>query len=414
MPNITVEDTQDCVVWPTQKGPGIAGITQRSGPSSLSSDDSHTTLGNGDSRKEGTKLTQTALSQCENLNGDDDDDDSKYFMGCMGQDGQPVDDPTPSPVEKGKENEMPMPPLTSNDINKARWPPVTALVKNANHAEFLQAILTAVDDCGCQHITQAKDKVEPKVNAWMKLLDICYGGNQQGRGKLARFGFKPLTKATDMKKKVLAIWRKAVKQPDGTVESQLKELCQIQLRQYSIACEKETSDRQKSKDADALLQEQMSDFQRGIGAKPPGAVGRKGGGQGEHSTNTRLGQPATFQFANSTTKTAVVAVEGVEVPTMPPAIQRVTNETSPVVSSITTTPANRSKTSQGGRSTPKNSGSVNSNAMERINAACVNFEKIADRLCLSSDQGNSKKITNKPTRLERNISMSLSRPEHGP
>jgi hypothetical protein len=181
----------------------------------------------------------------------------------------------------------------------------------------------------------------------------------------------------------------------------LKELCQIQLRQYSIACETETSDRQKSKDADALLQEQMSDFQRGIGAKPPGAVGRKGGGRGEHSTNTRLGQPATFQFANSTTKTAVVAVEGVEVPTMPPAIQRVTNETSPAVSSITTTPANRSKTSQGGRSTPKNSGSVNSDAMERINAACVNFEKIADRLCLSSDQGNSKKITNKPTRLER-------------
>jgi hypothetical protein len=250
-----VEDSQDCVVWPTQKGPGLGIASCRSSESSGST----TTLGDGTSKKGGPSQ-EAGLSQWENLHEYDEDDDYEDvgYLGLLDQHGKPI--PDPKEVEE-KENDNPI--LTSNDSNKARWPPVNVLLKNSIHLEFLQALLTAVDDCGCQHVTQAKDKVEPKANAWMKLLDVCYGGMQQGRGKLAQFGFKPIMKATDLKKKVLLIWHEAAKKvSDNSVNKTIKNICEIQLAQYTKACDKETTDRAKGKEADVILQAQMATYQR--------------------------------------------------------------------------------------------------------------------------------------------------------
>jgi hypothetical protein len=399
-----LEDSQDCVIWPTQRGPGLGlGMASRR---SSSPSGSTTTLGDHE-KNEHTHPSKQGFTEWEEVNDDSVDEDEEIgYLGLLDQYGKPIPDPKDPSMEDGndvrkeKENDRPM--LTSNDCNKARWPPVTALVKNVVHLEFVKAIIMAVDDCGCQHSTQAKDKVEPKANRWMKLVDVCYGGMAQGRGKLARFGFKPITKATDMKKKVLSIWREAVKQPDGTVDKNMKQMCEIQLQQYTNACEKEVADRNKGKEADLKLQREMADYQRGKGAKPPGAVGIKGGGRVQHSTNTRLGEPASFQFANASITTPKAQVMP---PLVPPTIQRVSTNISPAVSSISAqTPSNRtgSSRSTAGRSTPRNSGSVNSDAMDRINAACSSFEKIADKLVFSSvDKSSQKPTAIKPNRLER-------------
>jgi hypothetical protein len=126
-----VQDSQDCVVWPTQKGPGLLGVTSRRSSCSSESSGSTTTLGDGTSKRGGVSQPE-GLSQWENLNEDnEDDDEDEGFLGLLDQHGNPI----PDPNEFEKENDKPV--LTSNDSNKARWPPVNVLVKNSSHVEFL-------------------------------------------------------------------------------------------------------------------------------------------------------------------------------------------------------------------------------------------------------------------------------------
>ena len=83
------------------------------------------------------------------------------------------------------------------------------------------------------------------------------------------------------------------------IDSDTAETCTRQFREFEAAKQKEIDDRQKGKEADEQLQAEMKDYQRGKGAVPPGAKGNKGGGRLQHSTNTRLGQPASFSFSRA-------------------------------------------------------------------------------------------------------------------
>jgi hypothetical protein len=52
---------------------------------------------------------------------------------------------------------------------------------------------------------------------------------------------------------------------------------------------------------DELIQSQMQTFQSSLGSLPPGAKGTVGAGRGEHSTNLKTNQPASYSYANFTT-----------------------------------------------------------------------------------------------------------------
>ena len=184
-----------------------------------------------------------------------------------------------------------------------RYPTYSQLM--LQYPDAVKQILKAVDDCGATSETQASDKTLPKGNKWAAVLDVCHGGGSKGRGSMAKYGWQAIAKATAYKKKILQMWDFGLKNEEKVLD--LYETCKRQHAEHAKACsdEKDNSNKQR---AEAQKQQQaMEAYQQSIGARPPGArasgipmppdaVGRSGGGRGQHSTSLNFGQPATFGY----------------------------------------------------------------------------------------------------------------------
>ena len=77
--------------------------------------------------------------------------------------------------------------------------------------------------------------------------------------------------------------------------------------QHTELIHKHVDNAEKSKAKAKELRQQMTTYERGVGALPPGARGIRGGGRSEHSTNLSLGQPASTSYASLPTEEDVTA-----------------------------------------------------------------------------------------------------------
>jgi hypothetical protein len=273
----------------------------------------------------------------------------------------------------------PVPALAAVGLSQIRWPPISKLMSNPQHNDVVLRILSAVDECNCTRETQAKDKSEPKANAWARLLDNLYGGGGIGRGLLGNAGFRPFTKPTQCKKKITEMWAYALKNEDS-VTGEVFVKCKRQAEEYNLSVEEEKNSRDKDKVEQQKLQEEMKEYQRGIGAIPPGAKGREGGGRVQHSTNTRLGQPATFIYASGNTSNGERTLPAVAAAPSPSST--ITNSLQGATSRNVSARSSRSSspfTTPGSR---KSTVTVNTGVAERINAMTENFRMAAANLNL--------------------------------
>ena len=106
----------------------------------------------------------------------------------------------------------------------------------------------------------------------------------------------PPVKATQLKKKVFDACNYCIKN-EALVSADLFEKSKRQLTEHETTLKEDVANKEKNKASQEKLQQQMKDYQRGMGAIPLGARGTVGGGRLQHSTNTCLGQLATFLHA---------------------------------------------------------------------------------------------------------------------
>ncbi|CAB9524276.1 unknown protein [Seminavis robusta] len=200
--------------------------------------------------------------------------------------------------DDGKENAAAV-SSSSSTKNKelTRWPPVSRLV--AVESDLVSAIFQAVDECDATKCTEASNNDNVKKNGWTRFHDVCYGGGADGRELLVR-RLPKITQATQMKKKVTALWQYILDNPEKVRESLYTAAVQ-QSGEHETAKKTEKESTEKAKAKAALLQEQMKNYERGVGALPPGANGDSGAGRSGHSTNLALGHPSSFAYANATT-----------------------------------------------------------------------------------------------------------------
>ena len=184
---------------------------------------------------------------------------------------------------------------TGKDKQLSRWPTIKSMMKT--ETGLILKIFHAVDECDAAKYTMASDTNNVKKNGWTRLFDNCFGGGADGRGLLAGHLSK-LDKPSSMKKKVIAIWQFAVKNQDK-VDKEVFTIATRQLAVHEEAKRLEKEGLDKAKNDSAIMQGQMKDYQRKMGAIPPGAKGIDGAGRIQHSTNLGLGQPASFNWANS-------------------------------------------------------------------------------------------------------------------
>ena len=195
---------------------------------------------------------------------------------------------------------------TTNSTEAGKnWPHMGRLVTLPILVVFLQAI----DECECTSELAASNKDNPKGNKWTRLYDHCYGGvidvadNETPRGLLGgKLGVLP--SSSKLKLKVGKIWdyvAKQMAQEKHKVPKTVCEICKRQMMEYEDTKKREKDMAQKQKQKDDELHEKMNAYQKGVGAVPPGAKGIEGGGRRQHSTNLNIEEPATNQYANSST-----------------------------------------------------------------------------------------------------------------
>ena len=84
------------------------------------------------------------------------------------------------------------------------------------------------------------------------------------------------------------------------------------MHEYEQTKANVTTAAEKQKQSDAKILHEMTLFEGGLGALPPGAQGIIGGGRRQHSTNLKANQPAGYFFAHHDTASGVVNdLEGV-------------------------------------------------------------------------------------------------------
>jgi hypothetical protein len=74
-----------------------------------------------------------------------------------------------------------------------------------------------------------------------------------------------------------------------------------QYERHEAAIEKNANAVITEKENSARLEKEMTTFERGVGALPPGANGEAGRGRVGHSTNLSVGNPASFGYAHHST-----------------------------------------------------------------------------------------------------------------
>ena len=188
------------------------------------------------------------------------------------------------------------------------WPHMSSLFPM--YTADMRALLKAVDDTGCVKQPKAAN-VNPKGNKWAELYRVCYGGSPgSGRGALAFSELPIVENAVKLKRKVVQLWNH-VNHFDNKKEKKITDdivkACKNQLEQYDANCAQvnNTTEQQRRNEE---LQAKMLEYETGQGAIPPGAKGVKGAGRVEHSTNLRIGQPATYHWANTQSTGSDLAV----------------------------------------------------------------------------------------------------------
>ena len=239
---------------------------------------------------------QPCVTQAEAV--DDSSDDSSTDELVLGNDDRttfsvnPVFSPSPPPVKE-------VAVAGSKKAGAIRWPHLKSLLRN--YTKDVKTLLDQVTECECVNQPLASN-ANPKGNKWARLHLVMYGGDSNNtRGA---FSFSELPKIPDackLKKKVAEIWKYVTTlspEDEGLFDSDIVKSCKQQLSAYDENCKRvnDTTDADRKMEA---LRTQMTAYERQQGALPPGAKGTQGAGRIEHSTNTRLGQPATYAWRNA-------------------------------------------------------------------------------------------------------------------
>jgi hypothetical protein len=179
------------------------------------------------------------------------------------------------------------------------WPKMNLLC--TKHSEIVLKLLRAVHEHQCTEEVNAVNGDNVKGNKWTALYDHCYAGD---RGLLAGH-LRKLQMPSKLKQKVQSIWEYLKQENTNQFTVIDKKLIQVGLNQWkeyekTKAEEKEAADKQKNNDA--IIQKEMLTFEKDSGAYPPGAMGIEGSGRSGQSTNLKTHQPASFSYANMTTR----------------------------------------------------------------------------------------------------------------
>jgi hypothetical protein len=160
--------------------------------------------------------------------------------------------------------------------------------------DYVLKLFYALDEARAPQSIMAKDK-DVKGNGWARALDILFC---EDRGTLA--GYVPkIDKPTQLKKRVIELW-KWIKnnQSHPQLDPDVSKHALKQLKCHEKAVTDNASAVATAKETNAVLDQQMVNYERGKGALPPGAKGEQGKGRVQHSTNLNIGNPAMFSFAH--------------------------------------------------------------------------------------------------------------------
>jgi hypothetical protein len=220
------------------------------------------------------------------------------------------DAPTIDDDEENELDEGLLPPSLGRKKIK-NWPHVKKLCTNDKHKSILWKMLRQVDECKCtsEYIAINSDNV--KGNCWSHLFDNFFGGGTPGRGLLAGH-FPLLQNVSKLKIKIEHIWKFLKMNENSTaIDRQIIRAAVCQFQEYEKTKTNATTATEKQKQSDAKILQDMTLFEGGLGALPPGAQGIVGGGRRQHSTNLKTNQPAAYFYAHHDT-TLGEESEGVE------------------------------------------------------------------------------------------------------
>jgi hypothetical protein len=115
-----------------------------------------------------------------------------------------------------------------------------------------------------------------------------------------------MAKTTKLKQKVIDMWAylktESTTNPNKKIDNGLIQMALRQATEYEKTKEDDKAAAANSKIDDQVLQVKMGTYEKGTGAIPPGAKGTVGGGRLQHSTNLKTNKPASYSYANMTTR----------------------------------------------------------------------------------------------------------------
>lgn len=207
----------------------------------------------------------------------------------------------PSPVQEDEVKVLALPPAKKKDPKN--WPQNARLIRD--QPEVVAKLFNAAMEHQVWLEVKANDKGNVKGNKWAKFHDHLWGGGTE-RGLM--YGVLPqIPKCSKLKAKMITLWETCSNMStadDNNLDGcpvDIKRMAVDLLGKYNKNKDDEATQAAKSKERDAILQEQMKNYENSRGALPPGVKGIEGGGKGEHSTNLTVREPATYGYVNATT-----------------------------------------------------------------------------------------------------------------
>ena len=182
---------------------------------------------------------------------------------------------------------------------RQRWPDFKNLATITGGGEAVREILRAMDDLDVASELKASSSENCKGNKWSKLHNHLFVGNMTkgGQAILAKCSFlPPLSSASTTTSKMLALC--AWLRDNDNAATHARSFAGSLLDECQETKEKEETAREQLKSKVEAREKAMTTCERGCGFIPPGAKGNeKSSSRAEHSTNTRLGQPADYGYA---------------------------------------------------------------------------------------------------------------------
>lgn len=178
-------------------------------------------------------------------------------------------------------------PVNTSSTQLKNWPHLAQLMKHT----MLTTILMNVDECQVTSELAASNADNPKGNKWSLFYYNLYGGmdgdSSMNHGLIANACWRPLKNATKLKLKIVNIWEYVEKETaslDHQIPQHIVDIASRQFTEYKECQEAEKLANTKAKQQEAVRNQEMLAYQKGQGAKPPGAKGIEGAGRREHST----------------------------------------------------------------------------------------------------------------------------------